>query len=54
MQEEKTITALEIMESGKSIAEIIAENREWLLGGDNFKWQYFRDLRNGDLVLYRH
>lgn len=54
IQEKKIITAQEILKSGLSIREIIKENRDWLLGGENHKWQYFRDLTNGDLVLLRH
>ena len=40
MKEEKKI---DIFESGKSVQEIVNENREWLLGGENFQWEYTLD-----------
>ncbi len=32
---------------------ILMENREWLLGGVEFQWEYSRDLITQELVLRR-
>lgn len=51
--EEKIITCLELMEREDSIREVIASEREWLLGGENHQWKYYRGNFTGDLILLR-
>jgi hypothetical protein len=51
--EEKNISALELMEREDSIREVIANEREWLLGGKHMDWKYYFNKWDGSLTLLR-
>ena len=49
MKEEKRIK----LSIWYSIRELIIKNRDWLLGGQGFDWEYYVDKSSNELVLRR-
>jgi hypothetical protein len=37
----------------KSPKEVVLENRDWLLGGEDFYWEWFVDNANFEVVMKR-
>ena len=49
--EQKIYTPLTIMENG-GMREIVKKEREWLLGGYDLEWKYYKDAK-GNFILER-
>lgn len=51
--EKKVITREEITQSNLHTHQIIVRERDWLSGGKNREWKWYRVPYTGDLVLER-
>ena len=51
----KTIPYIDLITSVKEQKrDLITGARDWLLGGENFEWEYYQDLKTMDWVLKRN
>lgn len=40
--------------SNLSIREALFNNRDWLIGGNDFQWRVFRDMKTLEIVMQRY
>lgn len=51
--EQKIIDSFESIDVGHKNEEILLYYRDWLLGGEQMEWRYYRSKLDGALILER-